>query len=95
MTKDQAISLLKAHCRVIEEIIYELKKEEYPNADDLRCSITVDSDKYGTFGLTVVNGRHFKSIASMYNIDMFHEPWNEHEGEIEGEFIHKEDGGDE
>ena len=95
MTKDQAIREIKKHCIAIAAIIEDLKKDGYPEADDIRCSLTVDSDGYGTFGLTVINGRHFKNFASMYSIDMLREPWNEHDGELEGEFIHKEDGGNE
>lgn len=95
MKRDQAIAEIKKHCIAIAAIIEDLKKDRYPEADDLRCSLTVDSDGYGTFGLTVINGRHFKNIASMYSIDMLREPWKEHDGEIEGEFIHKEDGDNE
>ena len=95
MTRGQAIREIKKHCIAIAAIMLKLKKDEYPNEDDVRCSLTVDADGYGTFGITTIFGRHFKSIASMYNLDMFQEPWEGHEGEIEGEFIHKEDGGDE
>lgn len=95
MKRDQAIAEIKTHCIAIAAVIDELKKDGYPEAEDFRCSLTVDTDGYGTFGLTVINGRHFKSIASMYSIDMLREPWNEHEGELEGEFIHKEDGSNE